>query len=248
MSLGADEVVVADLLHPASLAPAVRGAEWVFSCAGGSLALGAPGNRTRYHVSDYQANRNLLDAARLAGVPRFAYTSVFGAAELGANDYASSHARLAEEVRGSGLDWRVIEPTGFFGFFHEILVMARKGRGALIGDGSSRTNPIAEEDLADACVAALEGGARTVAVGGPEILTRREIGELAFAAAGRPARLLRVPSGVFRGVAALSRLFNPRLGALVEFGVLVSTRDVVAPPFGTRTLGAYFREQAHAQD
>jgi len=243
-ALGVDEVAVGDLLDPDTLPAACQGADLVFSCAGGSLALGDVRNRTRYSTSDYQANRHLLATSRAAGVRRFAYVSVLGAEELGANDYAASHARMAREVRESELDWRVIEPTGFFGFFREILEMARKGRGALLGDGSARTNPIAEEDLADVCVAALGGAPRTVAAGGPEVLTRRDIGELAFQALGRTPKLISAPPGLFLGVSRMTGLVNPRLGALLEFGVRVSTRDVVAPAHGSRTLGAYFERLA----
>ena len=47
-----------------------------------------------------------------------------------------------------------------------------------------------------------------------------------------------------RGAAALARPFNPRLSALMRFGVDVSLVDVVAPVRGRQTLRAYFEALA----
>ena len=64
----------------------------------------------------------------------------------------------------------------------DIFRMATKGKVWLIGSGRTRLNPIHGADLADVIASAL--GAQQpeaeVAVGGPDVLTQREIAELAL--------------------------------------------------------------------
>lgn len=240
----ADEVAVGDLEDPASLRAAVAGVDAVVSCAGASMALGGFGDRRSFARVDHLGNRALLAAARDAEIRRFVYVGVWGGERLMRTEYCAAHERFAAELAASGLPFTVVRPTGFFGFFGEVLRMARKGRGPVIGDGTARTNPVHEADVAAACADALTDSETHIGVGGPDTFTRREIVELAFRAAGRPVRLMHVPPGLFRTVAAVTRPLNPRLGALLHFGTEVSQVDCVAPVRGTRRLEEHFRQLA----
>jgi len=241
-----DEVLRADLTDPASLRGVCDGVDAVLSCAGASMSMSDFRDRTPYATVDHAGNRNLLERAREAGVRKLIYVSLFGGRELARTAYAGAHERFVDDLKRSGLPHTVVRPTGYFSFFGEILKMAASGRGAVLGSGEARTNPIHEADLAEVCAAALASPEREIPVGGPRVYTRREIVERAFDAVGRPPRVVRVPFGVFRGVAALARPFNPRVAALLEFGVEVSRTDAVAPAYGTRDLESWFREQARA--
>jgi len=240
----ADEAVRGDLLDPASLAAACAGVDAVFSCAGASMDLNGITDRRRPLRVDWAGNRNLLAAAESAGAQRFAYVSVFGGRTMRHLEYTGAHERFVDELAGSAMEHTIIRPTGFFHLFGEILKMARCGRAVVIGDGTARTNPVHEADLARVCADALAGGAREVEVGGPETFSREEIVRLAFRVAGREPRITRVPPGVFRGMAAVTKPFNPRIAALVSFVAAVSTADCVAPAHGSRRLEDFFR--AHA--
>jgi uncharacterized protein YbjT (DUF2867 family) len=240
----ADEAVRGDLLDPASLAAACEGVDLVFSCAGASMDLNDVTDRRGPLQVDWGGNRNLLAAAKSAGVRRFAYVSVHGGRELRHLEYTGAHERFVDELAGSGLDHTIIRPTGFFSFFGEVLKMARRGRAIVIGDGAARTNPIHPADLARVCAGALADGTREVSAGGPEILTREEIVRIAFRAAGREPRVTHLPPGVFRGMAAVTRPFNRRLAALLAFGAEVSVTDCVAPAHGSRRLEDFFRAYA----
>jgi uncharacterized protein YbjT (DUF2867 family) len=237
----ADETARGDLLDPPSLAAACAGADIVFSCAGASMCLGGLRDRRGPMEVDWGGNRNLLAAARGAGVRRFVYVSVFGAPGMRGLEYTDAHERFADELKESGMDHAIVRPTGFFSFFGEIAKMAKQGRGIVIGDGSARTNPIHEADLAEVCADAVAGGAREIAAGGPDVLTRAEIVALAFRALGREPRLTRMPPALFRASAAVMRPFNRRIAALLAFGAAVSQIDCIAPPTGTRRLEDYFR-------
>jgi uncharacterized protein YbjT (DUF2867 family) len=239
-----DEAVRGDLLDPSSLRAACAGVDRVFSCAGASMDLNDLRDRRGPLEVDWGGNRNLLAAARAAGVSRFAYVSVYGGGAMRHLAYTDAHERFVDELAGSGVDHTVIRPTGFFSFFGEMVKMAQRGRGIVIGSGEARTNPIHEADLACVCADALAGGAREVPAGGPETLTRTEIVRAAFRALGREPKLTRVPPGFFRAAAAVARPLNPRLAALLAFGAEVSQVDCVAPAHGTRRLEDYFRTLA----
>jgi uncharacterized protein YbjT (DUF2867 family) len=244
LGLPAEGAICGDLADPASLRAACAGVDAVVSCAGASMRLGGLRDRRSFAEVDWRGNRALLDAARAAGVRRFVYVSVFGAERLRGTAYVDAHERFVDALAASGMDHAVVRPTGFFSFLGELVRMAAKGQGAVIGDGAARTNPVHEADVAGACADALAGSAREIAVGGPETFTRRELVELAFRAVGRAPRVMRVPPAAFRAAAALARPVNPRIAALLEFGTEVSLVDCVAPVRGTRRLDDHFRVAA----
>jgi uncharacterized protein YbjT (DUF2867 family) len=240
----ADEVARGDLADPASLAGACDGVSAVVGCAGASMDLNALRDRRSFAEVDHRGNLALLAEARRAGVGRFVYVSLHGGPALARTEYAAAHEAFVAALGESGMPHTVVRPTGYFSFFGEIFRMAAKGRGPVLGDGRARTNPIHEADVAEVCADALASGEREISVGGPETLTRAEIVETAFRAAGRPPRLMHVPVWVFGAAATVARPLNPRLAALLAFGAAVSQVDCVAPAYGTRTLEDYFRALA----
>lgn len=241
LAAAVDEAVRGDLLDPASLRAACEGVDVTFSCAGSSMNLNDLRDRRGPLEVDWGGNRNLLAAARAAGVRRFVYVSVFGGEGMRHLEYTGAHERFVDELAACGIEHTVVRPTGFFSFFGEIANMARRGRGIVIGDGVARTNPVHEADLAAVCADAVAGGAREIAVGGPETFTRDEIVRVAFRAIGRAPKLTHVPPGFFRAAAAAAKPLNRRLAALLAFGAEVSQVDCVAPAHGSHRLEDYFR-------
>jgi uncharacterized protein YbjT (DUF2867 family) len=240
------ETRIGDALAPATLAGVLDGCEAVISCLGASVSPSLAAGRRGYLAVDLPANRALADAAKAAGVSRFVYVSVAGHEEPGAAElaYYRAHEQVVAHLEAIGLEHAIVRPTGFFSAFEEYVAMARRGRVPMIGDGSARSNPIADADLARVCVELLDGAASDRTVGGPDVLSRREIIELAFAAVERPAKIARVSPGLFRAAARMIGLFVPRLGELLPFVVHVSTRDVIVPIAGTHRLVDAFREAA----
>ncbi|WP_290055992.1 NmrA family NAD(P)-binding protein [Amycolatopsis solani] len=116
--LGA-ELVVGDLYDPESLRPAVRGVRGVFS-------VQMPDLSDLDGDSEWVQGRNLIDAAREAGVPQFVHTSVSGAGQHrsvpGWNEgrwtsmehYLETKTALQDRVRDAGFaHWTLLKP-GFF--------------------------------------------------------------------------------------------------------------------------------------
>ncbi|MFN0087166.1 MAG: SDR family oxidoreductase [Blastocatellia bacterium] len=239
-----DETAPGDLTKPETLAGVCHGVDVALSCAGASMSVNALGDRKSFYEVDYQGNINLLREAARARVGKFVYVSLAGGESLRRTEYADAHERFVADLRASGIPGTVVRPTGFFSFYREILKFASRGRGLVIGDGERRTNPIHEADVAAACVEAISRDAPEMIVGGPEVFTRREIVELAFAALGRKPNLLALSPGLFSLMIRPLRLINRRVHALVEFGIAVTQQDVVAPAFGDRRLRDYYEEAA----
>jgi uncharacterized protein YbjT (DUF2867 family) len=138
----------------------------------------------------------------------------------------------------------IVRPTGFFSALGELVTMARKGPVPLLGTGASKSNPIHDADLAEVCARAIEGGSSLEEVGGPEVLSRRQMTEAAFEALGKPPALRSAPVALAKVAGAMLRPLNPRLSQLVAFVAALSETDVVAPAVGTQRLLDYFRTLA----
>ena len=240
-------VAVADARDAAAVAQAVAGCDAVFSCVGASV-LPALGHGWRgFGAVDWPANRTLIDAAKAAGVGRFVYVSVFHTEGMRRLAYVDAHERVVDHLRATGLPHGVVRPTGFFSAIVASYVeMARKGPLPEIGGGAALSNPIADDDLAEVCAEALASPepALELPCGGPEVLSRRRIAELAFAAAGRPPRFRGVPGWLMRGAMWVGRPFHPRITQFLSFIAAISTQDLIAPPRGRRRLEDAFVEYA----
>lgn len=243
-ALGVPDVKVADARKKLQLAGVCDGVDAVFSCLGASVALALGAGWRGYKAVDVPANLNLVDEARRAAVPRFVYVSAFVVPETAGLAYFAAHEAVATEVLATP-GGHVLRPTGFFSALGAYLDMARRGPVPVFGDGGARSNPIDDRDLAAIAVATtLQGGPAEQAIGGPEVLTRRQIGALAFDALGRPHRFRRIAPWMARAGATMAAPFHPRLSQLMCFATEVSVRDLVAPQVGARRLGDWYRERA----
>ena len=139
-----DEVVRGEVTQPESLETCCDGIDVVFSSVG---ITKQKGNLTFQDV-DFQGNVNLLEEAKRAGVKQFIYVSVFNARKLLHLDIVKAHEDFVDVLRESGMDYRVIRPTGYFSDMGEFFQMAKRGRVFLFGPGTNVINPIHGADLA----------------------------------------------------------------------------------------------------
>jgi uncharacterized protein YbjT (DUF2867 family) len=233
-----DEIVPGEVTSPESIKDVCDGIEVVFS----SVGMTKQKSKLTWKDVDYQGNKNLLEAARTAGVKKFVYVSVFDGPNLRHLDIVKAHEDFVDVLKASGMDHAVIRPTGFFSDMTEFYRMAKRGRVYLFGRGSNRINPIHGADLAVVCVDAIDGQRQEIDVGGPEVLMYREIAKLALQVQGKPVRISSVPVFVMKLVISTTRVFNRHQGELLAFMTAAMTSDVVAPRTGTRRLEAYFQE------
>jgi uncharacterized protein YbjT (DUF2867 family) len=237
-----NDVFLADARDATRLKGACDGIEIVISALGGSLQLSRTESKATYWDVDYQANKNLLEEAKRAGVRKFIYVSVYKADEVKGSSYFEAHGAFEEELKRSGLSYALVRPTGVYYIFEEFVNLARKGLVPLIGDGSARTNPIDERDVAHVCVAAINSPQTVYDIGGPDVFTRREINELCFKTLGKKPRFIKYPIGVMRLLIKPLKLFDQRLFELMDFAILVNHTDFIAPRVGQHKLESYLRQ------
>ena len=152
--------------------------------------------------------RNVVAAAKAAGVRRLLHMSAIGVTE--------EHAPLAGYWRGkwhakravmeSDLDWTVFEPSFVFtqggGAFREFERLARLPVVPVIGNGRYRHQPVWLGDVAEAFARALERPetiGKVYPLGGPQVFTFDElIDEIARVTGHRPHRKVHAPAGFVR--------------------------------------------------
>ena len=173
---------------------------------------------------------------------KFIYVSVFKANENAGIAYFGAHAAFEYELKNSGLDYAIIRPTGIFYIFAEFVKLARKGIIPLFGDGSAEMNPIHESEVAATCLKAITSHETEFDVGGPEVFTRRRLGELCFEALNKKPRFISYPVGLFRFLIKPIAYFDRRLFEFLDFGIFVNTNDCVAPKIGEKKLESYLRQ------
>jgi uncharacterized protein YbjT (DUF2867 family) len=226
-----------NLRDPALIARAA--APVIINCAGASVQMALGKGWRGYRAVDVPIGLAAIEAARRTNA-RLIYISAHHPPALRHTAYIDAHERVAEAM--SAVDGAVVRPTGFFSAITSaFLPMAKRGRMFDVGDGRARTNPICDRDLAEIVVdVALGGdGPRDVSVGGPEVMSRREMLERIADAAGHRAKVTGVPIALAKLNSVLLRAVHPRMGQFVQFVVGLAQHDVIAPACGTTRLADY---------
>lgn len=246
-STASREVRTLDALKPGACKGLCDGVDAVVSTVGASVSPSPLVGYRPYTRVDAVASAALIDEARRAGVRRFVYVSLAGGDTSRTLNYAEGHERVVDALAKSTLPATVLRPTGFFCAMTALVDFAHRGVVPVFGDGSARTNPIAEQDLALAAAAAVDDptpGLSQVSLGGPDIFSRRQIALLAFESLGKRPRLIPTPVWLANAGATVAHPFNPRFAHFTRFAAHVMTHDCLAPCVGTRRLVDRFRDHA----
>ena len=153
--------------------------------------------------------QNCLRAAEEHGVDRYLQMSALAADPDAGTHYLRAKGRADEDVRESDLDWVIFRPSIIFGDGDEFQAFTKRLKkwfapGAPVyplpgGGEDALFQPIWVEDLAPMLADALEdddyvGG--TYEIGGPEVLTLREVTNMVFDAEGRSVTVVPLPMGL----------------------------------------------------
>ena len=167
-------------------------------------ALGVTRQKADPWDVDFLANLRVLQDARRNGVESFLYVNVMHVWS-GRSMILRSKAAFCAALEQSPVRHQLINPSGYFSDVSEFLDMARRGFVLLPPDPDVNVQPIHGADLADFCLSKLGGPPGSWDVGGPDVLSYRDIATLAIDAAGRPTRVIVVPRAVASaGVAVAS--------------------------------------------
>jgi NADH dehydrogenase len=189
--------VQANLRYPESVAEAVRGAWGVVNAVG----ILAPSGRQTFNAVHDEGARTVAKAARLAGAERLVHVSAIGADSQSRAKYAKSKAQGEQAVLSEFPDAVILRPSIVFGpedqFFNRFAAMAQVSPLLpLIGGGHTKFQPVYVGDVAAAIAAAIEGQAKRGTIyelGGPEILSFRELLDLTLTWCNRKRGYLRLP-------------------------------------------------------
>jgi uncharacterized protein YbjT (DUF2867 family)/ligand-binding SRPBCC domain-containing protein len=190
------EIRSADVADATSLAPALAGVDaLVIALAFRNSPMESPRLGRTFELVDARGTERLVTAARQAGVGRVVYLSGAGAAPDADRHWFRAKWRAEEAIRASGLIWTIIRPTWIFGprdvSLNRFLGFARTLPFVpLTNTGGQRLAPVFIDDAARLAADSITNEAAACQVfdlGGPEVLTMREI----IARALRAARVRR---------------------------------------------------------
>ena len=234
-----DEKFIGEVTNPNSLKEICKGVDIVFT----SIGITKQKDNLTYMDVDYQGNINLLEEAKKEGVSKFIYVSVFNATKMKNLKGIEAKLKFEEDLKKSGLDYSIIYPNGFFSDMMEYMEMAKKGKGMVIGTGENKINPIHGADLAEICINAVEGDETEIKVGGPEVLTHREIFEIAFGVLNKKVKISVFHMWMRNTMLGLARTFTSvKVYGPLEFFMTVLSMDMVAPKYGKHYLKDFFLE------
>ena len=192
---------------------------------------------------DNLANLAILNSA-LKHASSFTYINTLGGDRCPAR-LTRAKSAFAQTLSVAEINSQIINPPAYFSDMTEVLAMARRGLVAVFRP-EARINPIHGADLAAYVVDRMEEGRTgTWDVGGPDVLSWRELAHLAFDAVGKRSHVLTVPAWALPPALRLTGLFSPRLADTAQFMAWNMTRDCVAPTTGTHHLADFYAVHAH---
>jgi NADH dehydrogenase len=189
--------VQANVRYPQSVQRAIEGAKAVVNTVG----VLTSGGRQTFRAIHVEGARAIAKAARQQGVRHLVHISAIGADRKAKSRYARSKGEGEAAVLEEFPDAIILRPSIVFGpedeFFNRFAAMARiSPLLPLIGGGRTRFQPVFVGDVAAAIAACLagEGKPGTVyEIGGPEVLSFREILDLTQEWTGRERGYARMP-------------------------------------------------------
>jgi NADH dehydrogenase len=188
--------VQANVRHPASLEAAMRGSSVVVNLVG---ILAESGAQT-FDAVQAKGAQAIAEAASRIGA-RVVHVSAIGADENSESGYARSKAAGEKGVLAAAPSATIMRPSVVFGpedeFTNRFAALARISPILpLIGGGLTRMQPVYVGDVAAAIADAVDGKTRpgaTYELGGPEVMTMRQIIELILVVAERKPALVALP-------------------------------------------------------
>jgi uncharacterized protein YbjT (DUF2867 family) len=205
------EVVVGDVTRPETLPAALEGVDAVIHLV--AILQGKPEDFARV-IGD--GTRNVVEAARGAGVRRFVYQSALGLNERSRETIPYFRGKWAAEqaVTGSGLEYVIVRPSFVFagdgGAFPLFAKLARRAPlTPIVGSGTQRIQPVWIDDMVEVLARAVDEPAaanRTFDLGGPEALDWNAFWARLKEALGVRRPSVHVPMGLMRLQAPLLEL------------------------------------------
>jgi len=197
---GKCHVIRGGIHDPDLYAPYLRSTDTLVHLA---AATGKVSRREFYEVN-IDGTQLLVDQCKRAGVKKFLYVSSIAARypDKTRSPYAKSKEMAENVVRNSGLNYAIVRPTIVIGHdsavWKSLLMLAGARIAPIVGDGTTKIQPIHIEDLVDCLVSIINQTTFTddvLELGGPEVIGIesfiRKIRELNY---GTQLRTVHIPA------------------------------------------------------
>jgi NADH dehydrogenase len=253
--VGQIQPVQANLRYSESVRQAAEGAHAVVNAVG----ILAPTGRQTFKAIHVAGARAVAKAAREAGVKRLVHVSAIGADPKSRASYGRTKAAGETAVLDEFPDAVILRPSIVFGpedeFFNRFAAMATVSPVLpLIGGGRTKFQPVFVGDLAAAIAAAVDGAGKPGTVyelGGPEMLSFRELLDRTLAYTGRKRGYLSLPFWLAKLQALATWPLPNSLRPVTVDQVRLLARDNIVSPAAAkegRTLAAFGIAQPQAID
>jgi uncharacterized protein YbjT (DUF2867 family) len=197
--VGQIHAVQTNLRYPASVAAAMRDSSIAINLVG----VLTEGGAQTFDAVQARGAETVAGAAAAAGA-RMVHVSAIGADEKSPSRYARAKAAGEQAMLSAVPSATILRPSVMFGpedqFTNRFAALARMSPVLpLIGGGETKMQPVYVGDVATAVADAVDGMAKpgaTYELGGPEVLTMREIMQWICKITGRDRALVSLPFGL----------------------------------------------------
>jgi NADH dehydrogenase len=236
------ELVSGDVTDPASLRAAVDGCTHVVHLV--AIIKGSPADFQRVMT---QGTKDLVAAAKAAGIERFVLMSALGTSDTTKDTvpYFASKWAMEQETLRSGLEYTIFRPSFVFGRDGGVLpTFIKQVRYSpvvtVIGSGLQRIQPIWVDDVAQYFSRGVDhpqAANRTFEIGGPNVVTWNELYLTIAKVLGKRRKLVHIPTNLARAGAQLTQripgapLTTDQI-AMIEAGDNVASNTDAVDTFG----------------
>jgi NADH dehydrogenase len=238
--VGQIKPVAASITDEASSARAVAGADIVINLVG-ILFEGRAGDFQRIQA---EGAGRIARLAAAAGAKQFLHLSAIGADATSPSLYAQTKAAGEAAVLAAFPGAIILRPSVVFGpddqFFNRFAGLAAMLPFMPVVAGETRFQPVYVGDVADAAMAALAdpaAGGKTFELGGPRVMSMRQVLRYILDVTGRRRPMIALPEGFVRLQARLGELL-PTPPLTRDQLILLGKDNVVSPnALGFQALG-----------
>jgi uncharacterized protein YbjT (DUF2867 family) len=242
------QAVIGDLKNRSSLDPACKGVEVLITTATSAKRGGDDNPKT----VDLEGNRNLIDAAKAAGVKQFIFVSASIAHPSSPIPLMQAKGATEEYLRESGVPYTIIAPDAFMDFWVALVVGMPAVAGqpvTFVGTGNRKHSFISSVDAAKFITASINNPRainQKLVIGGPESLSFREAVAVFERVLGRKIPVQSVALG--QPVPSFPDAMAQFIGGLDTYDSLIDTTEI-SRTFGVKlTSLAEFAKGFHANE
>ena len=232
--------LAASLNDEAAVTRAIEGSEFVVNAVG-ILAESRAGDFQRIHA---EGPGRIARIAASAGVRKLVHISALGADPRSDSLYASSKAAGEAQVLQAFPHATILRPSVVFGpedhFFNRFAGMARMLPFMPVVAGETKFQTVYVGDVADAILAALDredAAGRVFELGGPRVLSMREMLTYILKETGRDHRMVNMPMCVMRLQARILQHLPGKLLTVDQLKLLAKDNVVTPGSSGLAELG-----------